>query len=714
MAGELMIGARFADSLDGLLTRGGGDSSAVVAALYLERARLGLGSPFRLVEYALRDPLLPSGHRRLVANAILARTQQGRIYSTPPAALNLIAPSGRTSGRAHRDFIEGAIDGASDPRAAEMALRLAYQIGASSGAVSHRATAIAIGAIAQARDRALAMRDVEELLERARRSHMDPVDLVPIWRATRQFGVEAPLTGPATREQDRMASQLLPSLLAGLDSVGADAPHGLRERSLGIEASAMAVALAAHRNAPPQAPVVVTLSGFSSYVMSGGRTSPSRSARAAFVASSTTEESMAAGYARLRAVEGISTEASVSVLTAAVALRPYAQERTWLPGDGGPSPLDLQGRLGLASLTFDTRVPLTWRPYYTRMLDDVVRDLRLVFPRFDVSGLHVRFGDSPLKDKALALHDPATRTVYFPVGTSAGAMAHEFSHDLDWQAARKRYGSTTGYRTDRSVRQFHDGLAATLGRMASTPRGERSANSPDRPTETFARGVDWIIASALAHRGVMNGYLSAVQDEALTGYASATAPRRDATQQDATILALSAIADVDRDVLKWYEASYGLARRANISDGVQRALTAPMPRLDAQVPGERAFDPWSPTTRMLRASPEAAGAWHCLLSAPSLQSSDQGALRRAMQLAADARVRGVVDRWGEYSERQNNWRLRMLGRAPWNPAARDSLERELRDALLWRAARVDDGRLGVDLVERAERAAAWDGCARGE
>jgi hypothetical protein len=61
-----------------------------------------------------------------------------------------------------------------------------------------------------------------------------------------------------------------------------------------------------------------------------------------------------------------------------------------------------------------------------------------------------------------------------------------------------------------------------------------------------------------------------------------------------------------------------------------------------------------------------------------------------------------------------DWRFRSLGGAPWDPSFADALERELRDALLWRAARVDDGRPGVDLVERAERAAAWDGCASGQ
>ena len=59
-------------------------------------------------------------------------------------------------------------------------------------------------------------------------------------------------------------------------------------------------------------------------------------------------------------------------MSAAVAMRAYAQERPWFPGDAGPDALAVQRRLGLASLEFDRTIPASWRSYYTRMLDDVV------------------------------------------------------------------------------------------------------------------------------------------------------------------------------------------------------------------------------------------------------------------------------------------------------------------------------------------------------
>jgi hypothetical protein len=100
------------------------------------------------------------------------------------------------------------------------------------------------------------------------------------------------------------------------------------------------------------------------------------------------------------------------------------------------------------------------------------------FRRFDVTGLHVRFGESPLKARALAMHDPVTRTVFLPVASSAGVIAHELAHDLDWQAARTtlrkpRLATAPTWRFAYSS----DWLNATLRRMASVPRGNEQASS---------------------------------------------------------------------------------------------------------------------------------------------------------------------------------------------------------------------------------------------
>src|ERR671915_2201837 len=83
---------------------------------YLERLRLGLGSPFRLAEYALRDPRLDSTARRRVAAALIDRTLAGRGYRIDPVVLASVttrvtgdssAARARMAAR-HLDMIEQA------------------------------------------------------------------------------------------------------------------------------------------------------------------------------------------------------------------------------------------------------------------------------------------------------------------------------------------------------------------------------------------------------------------------------------------------------------------------------------------------------------------------------------------------------------------------------------------------------------------------------
>ena len=177
-----------------------------------------------------------------------------------------------------------------------------------------------------------------------------------------------------------------------------------------------------------------------------------------------------------------------------------AQERVWFPGDGGPTVPDLKDRFGLASVSFDAHVPTVWRPYYLRMLGSALADLQRVLPAFAVRGLGVHFGESPMRDAALAMHDPATRTVFLPVGTSAGVIAHELAHDLDWQSARTRYGLRGTYSTDRAVRQYRDRLAASMLELSDagsrrelvrhrgrTSRSQRSPNGGVRAKRRLVR-----------------------------------------------------------------------------------------------------------------------------------------------------------------------------------------------------------------------------------
>src|ERR1044071_5376748 len=68
---------------------------------YLERLRLGMGSPFRLTEEALRDPRLDPLLSSRVAWGLLARLRRGDAYVVDPAVLDTPGPSANQTGAAH-------------------------------------------------------------------------------------------------------------------------------------------------------------------------------------------------------------------------------------------------------------------------------------------------------------------------------------------------------------------------------------------------------------------------------------------------------------------------------------------------------------------------------------------------------------------------------------------------------------------------------------
>src|SRR5438045_5665159 len=97
------------------------------------------------------------------------------------------------------------------------------------------------------------------------------------------------------------------------------------------------------------------------------------------------------------------------------------------------------------------------------------------------------------------MHDPRTRTIEVPIATGGGTLAHELSHDVDWQTARRLYADGTGYSTDRAMRDRRGVLASSLRVMADARTQRPFAGlSRDRPAELFARGSDWFATSVLA------------------------------------------------------------------------------------------------------------------------------------------------------------------------------------------------------------------------
>ncbi|HKG93791.1 MAG TPA: hypothetical protein VKA84_17920, partial [Gemmatimonadaceae bacterium] len=624
---QMARGVAYVDSLAVLAARAaderGVGAQDAVALGYAERLRLGLGSPFRLIDYALRDPRFGSDStRRAVAWSLLAHTLDGAAYDVDAAAagqlavLTSYAPGARAAaGRRQLALIDSVFDEAADPRVAELTLRLAYRMAVAEGSAAPAAVTLGAQVAALVRDRRLSMRDARRLVDAARRADdADPLALVPTWRAERKFIVERPPLAPLGEQAEMQAMRAAPLVLARLRrleggasddlNAAADAPASRAEALLPVAAARRLAALASVRGAPPQAPVAVAMRGYRQFQHQhqwsreqrwGG--AAAAAARARFGTRALTEESIAAEYALLRGTVPRDGRAALAALSAAVALRAYAQEAVWFPGFPAPTVAELKSRLGLASISFDQGVPAAWRPYYLRMVASAVTDLERVLPSLSLRGAGLHIGEGVLRDTALAMHDPATRTIYLPVASGAGTIAHELAHDLDWQAARTLYGRRGGYGSDRAVREHRGRLAAAVAGLTSVelvpPLRENSYSPPfaQRPAEVLARSFDWFVAAALAREGRSNGYLSAVQDGLLAGYASAAAPgamaadaggagrggRADdggGSPAHALVDALDDVAPPDSAIRAWFLDEYGPRRAWGAYEALRRATDA--------------------------------------------------------------------------------------------------------------------------------------------
>jgi hypothetical protein len=724
VAREMHAGAEFAARIEHLAASAESLSvSDGVAVGYFERLRLGLSSPFRLIDFALADRALPDSMRRLVAYAILQRTLDGDSYHAAVPAFSLAGANGELPmqlAKRHVALIDDVIAKASDPRGGELTVREAYRIAAAAGSVGRRGPWLSTQAAALARDRALARTDVVQLLATARRNHVDPLGLIPVWRLERRFAVERPIMDALPVSAERGALANVSALVRELDSLA------VRERSFASDTTAVdtlddsrftgdaarrLASVASMRAAPPQAPVTVAVTSTVRPARLGGTDATTRDALTRFSERAVNEETLAAEYALVMSRERVESAAqpSLAVLWAAVSMRAYAQERVWFPGDGGPTVPDLKDRFGLAAISFDEDVPTLWRPYYLRMLGSAISDLQRALPAFGVRGLGVHFGVSPMRDAALAMHDPATRTVFLPVTTSAGVIAHELAHDLDWQSARTRYGLRGTYSTDRAVRQYRDRLAASMLELSDAGPGENSLGTDgarvlpsSRPTEVFARNVDWFVSAVLARDGRMNGYLSAVQDGVLTGYGAVAAPEVAREGAQAMIRALDEMTLVAPATRAWFVETHGRGRTVPMAELTRRVLEVPLTSADRK------------STAVLRSAadllvPSGHASARTLVALSAGCRADQldGRLAderaRVLEEAADARARGVLARRARFAATSDRapWQVRALLGNAWNPSLEEQARVELRDAILRRAVLSSSPRGGTALVVQA-------------
>ena len=148
-----------------------------IAAAYHDRLRLGLGSPFRLIESVLRDDRLGNA-RDLVARDLMQALHDGDAYQLTPLMLVDVGVDS-TSAIAQLDLIRETIERAANPRIGELAVNLAYQQVARDSVVSERVAERVFAMSALLRDRQLALADARRLA-----------------RAARQLGVQQPQPGP--------------------------------------------------------------------------------------------------------------------------------------------------------------------------------------------------------------------------------------------------------------------------------------------------------------------------------------------------------------------------------------------------------------------------------------------------------------------------------------------------------------------------------------
>lgn len=675
------------------------DTGGLVALAYLERARVGVGSPFRLVDFALNDPRLPQALRDSTAWAILAMTWDGATHAVDPHALHELVgtPGGRqpAAALAQQQLLERTVLEADDVRVGEHAVRLAYDLMAAEGLVRGAGQPVPARLAAQLRDRRLAREDLRALLRAARDADASPVRMVPSWRIARRFAVEQPVLAPLGPEQEVAALAIVPALVAELRTIAATpvdsaaAPLSAPPSLLSPGAAAHFVALPQSRALPPDVPVIVTLTASRDRVVDApGLSAADREARVRFAAGARTEETLVAHAAQL-GDGGRDRRVAQAVLWAATSVRPYAQEEPWFPGSGGPTPAELRARFGVAAVSFDRDVPVEWRPYYRRLLASAMTDLRRVLPDFSIAGMGVHFGQQPLAG-ALAVHDPRTRTVFVPLGTGAGALAHELAHDLDYQVAVRTLGRRGEYSTDQAVREQRGTLAASLRGLTSArlvapgPENQFRPSHAQRPTEVFAASVDWFVAAGLARQGRLNGYLSSVQDELFTGFAEVRPPDANGDAGEATVAVLAEMTTLPAELEAWFRASYGRDRTPTAFDRARRVLelsATPVAAVAPALPGTFA-----------------AGARHAAPACVALEVDDddppRAARRRAAMLAAEASARRTLATEGLALPGGVRVPLGpdLRAAAPIDPAIVAAALRDRRDLLLARVQRLEDAR----------------------
>jgi hypothetical protein len=387
---------------------------AAITAAYHERVRLGLGSPFRTIEIAAYDERLTPPDREELLRALFDRVAGGETYRI-----------GATLPGAHYRVIEHALHSTHDPRIAELATNLAYEIAVTEKTVTPETQYAAASTIALMRDRALARHDAQHVRAVARTHGLAAHTLVPAMRAQRALLVEQPLMPGLSEVDEEAATQLALRLIGGVRQAArtpqpnaqpqeaSELPRAVAERILALQRPT---------ERPPQGALIIAM----------------RSAQLPFTGRD--EETFVAELALTR------ERATLAAQRAAIALRTFNQE----PAGARARDRDRKELFADFGVTvkYKADVPAEWHAHYANTLYDALTDITQAVPGISLKGLTIEVGEVRSGARHLAYHDPRARVIRWAPSTGAGSLAHEIGHDLDWQLARRAYGRRSGYASD--------------------------------------------------------------------------------------------------------------------------------------------------------------------------------------------------------------------------------------------------------------------------
>lgn len=642
---------------------------AAIAWGYAERLRLGLESPFRLVESAARDTRITPEERRTISWALLSRIVRGESHQVDPAVLDRLGgPDGRGSvpGEEHIAIITDAIVHMANPRAGELAVRFAYALAQAEGLVGYAGATTVAEVAALVADREIARREAIRIIRTAR---TDPIEEVSERRARRLLYVERPALLYPDAELEQAAIRLVPTVVASLRELGGPVT-GPAADTVTVSEAEQRFAVELRRTGaqlPPAPALAVTVQRYLPMLRAHASVVDTGALRRAVHG-----EGLVGAVAAPHAGRDARRALGRLVVAAAVSMRSSAQDIVPFAADTSLVAARLALELGLSSIDFDREVPAAWRPYLLTSLSQGVRDLRRVFPAFSLRDVNVRFRMAAPADSALAMHDPRSRTLHLPAITAGGTLVHELAHELDRQSAVQ--AGLAGYRSDAEARRSARGAGSPGARVAASlralaeegialPRATKSA--ADRPAEIFATRVDWFVAQALARQGVSSGFLSGVQDELLTGHVVHPERLRSASGSRSLLDALEGMTTVSAPARAVPDPGIHTLLRWSLSAPVDRGMAARILRGDV---------PWM---QALAARSSCGSAM-----------ADDGTRSALLRLAAESRARGWLRQRARGMPEGDRpaWARGLLGQAPWAAARADQRVTELSDHILLQLA----------------------------